>query len=166
MHKQIPNWFKIGFKNFVILCISIILVKDATSTFALYASIFLSIFLFILFNIEDVKNKFKKKEELKIANWINTSKDIRIIKEEDKGDTSFYLDEDNWATVTWRNGKLEVIIPKPTKGDKVIVFGCNIGTQVKMILPDKECNLENNPVNVKATVTEMNDYFEEEKING
>ncbi len=162
MNKQIPNWFKIGFKNFVILCISIVLIKEATNTTILYSSIFLSILLFILFNIEDVKNGFKKKEELKVVNWTNTSKDIRVIKEEDKGDISFYLDEDNWTTVTWRDGKLEVIIPKPAKGDKITVSGCNIGTQIKMILPNKEYNLESNPTNVKATATatEVNDYFE------
>lgn len=165
MSKQLSNWFKIGFRNFAILCISITLIKDASNTVVLYASIFLSTFLFVLFNIEDIKNKFKKKEELKIFNWTNTSKDIRIIKEEDKGDISFYLDEDNWITVTWRDGKLETIIPKPAKGDKITVSGCNIGLEIKMLLPNKEYNLESNPANVKATVTEINDHFEEENSN-
>jgi hypothetical protein len=163
MSKQLPNWFKIGFMNFVILCISITLIKTASNISTLYASIFLSIFLFILFNIEDIK--FKKKEKLKVINWTNTSKDIRIIEQEDKGDISFYLDEDNWITVTWKDGEIEVITPRLSKGERVIVSGCKIGTEIKMLLPNKKYNLESNPANVKATVLEINDHFEE-KING
>ncbi len=65
----------------------------------------------------------------------------------------------------WKDRKIEVITPRPSKGERVIVFGCKIGTEIKMLLPNKEHDLECNIPNVKATVTEINDHFEEEKDN-